>query len=247
MARVTISPRMPVGPQGAAAPEVQVQYSSDGTNWHDTPQSGDMYLRFSTDGGDTWGESIRLAEMAIDDQITDGVTDRAPSQNAVYDALQALVEDQITDGVTDKAPSQNAVYDALQNYVLLSDYEDADVLAKVKNLDGENSGLDADLVRGLPADFTSSKATNGYQKLPSGLIIQWGLENSGASGTATITFPIVFPNQCLVLIGTIFYNSADQNRTVQVLTVSTEQATIYKAYDDTSASSSDAFWIAIGY
>lgn len=73
---------------------------------------------------------------AVSDAIVDGVTNVAPSQNAVYDALalkaasvhthtassitdfdsaakSAVVQDSITDGVTDKAPSQNAVYDAL--------------------------------------------------------------------------------------------------------------------------------------
>ena len=73
---------------------------------------------------------------AVADSITDGVTNVAPSQNAVYDALalkaasvhthtasnitdfnsaakSAVVDDAIVDGVTDKAPSQNAVYDAL--------------------------------------------------------------------------------------------------------------------------------------
>jgi hypothetical protein len=73
---------------------------------------------------------------AVADSITDGVTNVAASQNAVYDALQlkaaashthtasaitdfdsaakaAVVQDSITDGITDKAASQNAVYDAL--------------------------------------------------------------------------------------------------------------------------------------
>jgi hypothetical protein len=73
---------------------------------------------------------------AVSDAIVDGVTDVAPSQNAVFDALalkassshthtasaitdftsaakSAVVDDAITDAVTDKAPSQNAVFDAL--------------------------------------------------------------------------------------------------------------------------------------
>ena len=36
-------------------------------------------------------------------------------------------------------------------YVALADYDDADVLAKVKNVDGAGSGLDADLLDGLQA------------------------------------------------------------------------------------------------
>jgi hypothetical protein len=40
----------------------------------------------------------------------------------------------------------------------------------------------------------SSFASNGYQKLPSGLIIQWGTQSTS---TSTVTFPISFPNVCL--------------------------------------------------
>lgn len=73
---------------------------------------------------------------AVADSITDGVTDVAPSQNAVFDALAlkadashtheaaditdfdaaakaAAVADAINDGTTDVAPSQNSVFDAL--------------------------------------------------------------------------------------------------------------------------------------
>jgi len=84
----------------------------------------------------------RAKAAAVADNITDGITDVAPSQNAVYDALElklnvtadtddidegatnlyftdarakaAAVADNITDGITDVAPSQNAVYDALE-------------------------------------------------------------------------------------------------------------------------------------
>jgi len=48
-------------------------------------------------------------------------------------------------------------------------------------------------------EFLASKAANGYQKLPSGLIIQWGEVRATAptapiSQNADITFPIAFPN-----------------------------------------------------
>lgn len=52
------------------------------------------------------------------------------------------------------------------NYVLTSDYEDADVLAKVKNVDGTGSGLDADTVDGVEAAafqlLTGKDANSGY-------------------------------------------------------------------------------------
>lgn len=44
-------------------------------------------------------------------------------------------------------------------------------------------------------DFTAVKNTNGYTKLPNGLIIQWGLTGTTSDGgtAVTVTFPIAFP------------------------------------------------------
>lgn len=41
--------------------------------------------------------------------------------------------------------------------------------------------------------FGSLKAASGYQKLPSGLIIQWGKFTTSTSGKTNLTFPIAFP------------------------------------------------------
>ncbi|WP_082267191.1 phage tail protein [Erwinia billingiae] len=50
-------------------------------------------------------------------------------------------------------------------------------------------------------DFTASLGANGWQKLPSGLILQWG--GSGRTGASRpTTFPIAFPNACVrVFVG----------------------------------------------
>lgn len=50
-------------------------------------------------------------------------------------------------------------------------------------------------------DGPSSLAGTGYQRFASGLIIQWGLANSSASGTDT-TFPIAFPTAVLRVVAT---------------------------------------------
>ena len=75
----------------------------------------------------------------------------------------------------------------------LSNVSGETVLTKIKNVDGAGSGLDADFVKGLPADFTNSITVNGYQKLPSGLIIQWGSYVKITTSPIAITFPIAFP------------------------------------------------------
>lgn len=55
------------------------------------------------------------------------------------------------------------------------------------------------------SEFFSSIAVNGYQKLPSGLILQWAKLSSINNNTAnsaqsqSVTFPIAFPNAALVV------------------------------------------------
>ncbi|HAI2367134.1 baseplate J/gp47 family protein [Escherichia coli] len=53
-------------------------------------------------------------------------------------------------------------------------------------------------VPGIMAAFASSLSSTGFQKLPSGLIIQWGIV-SGASNY-TVTYPVTFPNRSLALL-----------------------------------------------
>lgn len=46
-------------------------------------------------------------------------------------------------------------------------------------------------------NFVRSTSVNGYQKFPSGLIIQWGTVSSNASGRCSLTLPIPYPNTIL--------------------------------------------------
>lgn len=48
--------------------------------------------------------------------------------------------------------------------------------------------------------FVQSLSSNGYQMLPSGLIIQWGSLNVGSNSSATFTFPIAFPHAMFQLV-----------------------------------------------
>lgn len=88
----------------------------------------------------------------------------------------------------------------------------AALLDAVKTVDGSDSGLDADLLDGKHASNfletsvfgagSRSLSSNGYQKFPSGLILQWGGAGSdaGNSGVQERLFPIPFPNSCLRVI-----------------------------------------------
>jgi hypothetical protein len=59
---------------------------------------------------------------------------------------------------------------------------------------------------------TSSITANGYQKLPGGLIMQWGTVATTQTGNTVpaldTNFPIAFPNACLSLQATTVSPSA---------------------------------------
>jgi len=85
-------------------------------------------------------------------------------------------------------------------------------------------------------EFGAGLTANGYQKLPSGLIIQWGAASATVAGTP-VTFPIAFPNAflgCGIGIASVSSYPAFQNPTLSGFTM----------YCSTGTSSH--YWIAIG-
>ena len=50
---------------------------------------------------------------------------------------------------------------------------------------------------------TQSLAANGYKTLPGGLILQWGLVTTAATGLGTWTYPIAFPNSAYIVLPSV--------------------------------------------
>lgn len=83
--------------------------------------------------------------------------------------------------------------------------------------------------------------TNGYQRLPGGLIEQWGFTGTSGGNPVVVTFPVAFPNDCLNIqvsqIGAVASESHERivsfTNTGAVLGKSTVGAGLY--------------WRAIGY
>lgn len=99
-----------------------------------------------------------------------------------------------------------------------------------------NAGATAPEWAGGAGDYVG---TDGYQKLPGGLIIQWG-RATGLSGT--ITFSLAFPNKVLAMTG----NSTDGSARVNSITfngIGTGTNTI-DFYQSINIGFS---WIAVGY
>lgn len=88
----------------------------------------------------------------------------------------------------------------------------------------------------------SSLAASGYQKLPSGLILQWGSFTSSGAGTSSVSFPIAFPTACRQVFPVLTYGGAGTPPTVTLASGSYSTT----GFNVGSTSSLSANYLAIG-
>ena len=95
-------------------------------------------------------------------------------------------------------------------------------------------------------EFAASIASNGYQKLPSGLIMQWGL----AASENTITFPIAFPSAALSISSVASVTYDGFQRSNYVTTVGKTGfflGGVIQGASTPNPASFSSYWIAFGY
>ena len=96
------------------------------------------------------------------------------------------------------------------------------------------------------AQFGAKLASNGYQKLPSGFIIQWGGVTTNVTATTLTTFPITFPNTCLRIL--VSPKGSDAPRCSTCFGETTMLFYTDSWVTTTGArSANENIWIAIGY
>lgn len=86
----------------------------------------------------------------------------------------------------------------------------------------------------------ASNSANGYQQLASGVIIQWGSVTVPGSSSASVTFPIAFPN-VVRSIQTTVGGTASAGSSWNAS--STTGFTVYQNFTSVAT----VFWLAIGY
>lgn len=87
-----------------------------------------------------------------------------------------------------------------------------------------------------------SLAANGYQKLPGGLILQWGsLSAVPSNGSAVFTYPIAFPTM-RVSASCLVNATADSSSTFEGVTVG-----VSDRFYNWSAAARNLFIVAVGY
>lgn len=107
-----------------------------------------------------------------------------------------------------------------------------------------SDNLDSSTITEL-ADFigaNQSLTSSGYQKLPGGLIIQWGSVTIPASSSATVSLPTTFPTGVLSYAIVPSGNNTSGELDYGV-SITTSQITLATAY---SAGDSSPKYIAIG-
>lgn len=113
-----------------------------------------------------------------------------------------------------------------------------------------DTGVDQVTLAALAAKFSASGmqslTTNGYQKLPGGLILQWGITASiPQDSTLTVNFPISFPNTVLNVNITGQGNSVATTGAGEdtVGAFNSNQFVIYHGQDGNRP----FYWFAVGY
>ena len=95
------------------------------------------------------------------------------------------------------------------------------------------------VLQALPAALASrpemarSITSSGYQRLPGGLILQWGNTTTNASGVATVTFPLAF-GTCFIALAAdaeataanVGYGGVSYNNTTLTLTFARNAAAV---------------------
>ena len=93
-------------------------------------------------------------------------------------------------------------------------------------------------------EFGSLRSSIGYQKLPGGLILQWGAVISTGYSSGQVFFPIAFPNSTFQIIASL--HRGDGN--LQVVNTAPQANTAFAWYSNSNLSSGVGVrWIAIGW
>jgi microcystin-dependent protein len=96
--------------------------------------------------------------------------------------------------------------------------------------------------------FGVSLAASGYQKLPSGMILQWGTVVGSASAPSPFTFPIVFPTALVSLTATVAITALSGTGVFATIESQSATGASYQAWSAaTTRSALNCYYVAIGY
>lgn len=192
-----------------------------------------------TGANGTWSRSADVDQV---DELTAGAIVMVEEGTTLADSLWELTTDgTITIGTTSLTwvrKDGSVVPDAstsTKGKVQLATNAEAQALT-----DALKSLTPATLAAALQGS-NQSFAANGYQKLPGGLILQWG---TGVIGSGTVTtFPVAFPTACYLVVA----NALNACYVAQMTAIAAANFTSTSVRPLTEvAVSANYYWLAIG-
>lgn len=127
--------------------------------------------------------------------------------------------------------------------------DDADVAVLAANIEASIRALAVEEIDAAFVGANQSLATNGYQILPGGLILQWGTTGQIVSGgNVVVTFPIAFPTAPLGAVCSFFAaGNLTLNHTMANNVGSGATATQMNIYYYSGSTDQPAHWFCIGH
>ena len=95
----------------------------------------------------------------------------------------------------------------------------------------------------LGVNMSLSITSSGYYVFPGGLIIQWGTASVAGNATSTLSFPMTFPNSCLVIFATFGATLSPNTYALGASPISTTQFNLR----NTDSALHGTQWFAIGF
>jgi hypothetical protein len=92
-------------------------------------------------------------------------------------------------------------------------------------------------------EFGASIGTNGYQRFPTGIILQWGSAGVPANGGTTVYLPIAFPTAA---VSVVVSDQASSQVSVEPMGGQFIDNSSFQAWYK-SATAGTFYWLAIGY
>lgn len=93
-----------------------------------------------------------------------------------------------------------------------------------------------------------SKTSNGYTKLPNGMILQWGASASiGGNSSVSVTFPVAFPTACLNVQCVVQNTNPNNDSWGALVSFNASTATLARGIYQGTNEAGPLYWLAIGY
>lgn len=195
----------------------------------------------------TAAATLGTADVGTSIQLTGtSYTVTLPASTDVPNGSAILLQCSASGTITVQRAGADNIYPATFTSITSFTMAGGDTALMVKQGNGVWSMALGTSVLPYAPQFGSSLAANGYQKLPSGVIIQWGLTASISAGSSvSVTFPIAFPNACLHAYATPA--TGVTSSTAATPAVSASPSTTGMTVYCWGSIGMTAHWLAIGY